>query len=660
MNRTDLIPTLTAALLLAASLSPVHAASLIRDGDFDSLPVGTAPDSGKPAGSWFWPASYSSYPSTGENYTEPAASQMSIASAPAGGTGNALRLSFGATENLGRPTFLPNVFARRVNNTSGERLHVSFDLYVAPGRGGGAVLLGYGPIFNTHDPALNERGPQLIWEPSGRLSAWAAWHISETPIALSASYPRGVWQTVRLEVDMARQRYNFFSGEKGQPVSLTRTNIAFFAGTLPYIDRLMIVRWSHSEASSGSLADNQSYFDNFRLTTDPVITPVAADLAAGETTTLQVVNLPAGDATFQWQRNGQDIAGATAATLELSNATAELAGNYTVVVTRLGQSVTTEASTVRVFDKLTITTPPEKIEALSGKTTGFSVAAAGPLPMTYQWRFNGADLPNKTNRFLTFPAKTDTAGDYSVVVSDATGSVVSDPAKLAVLVPPTFVQAPLAMKGVAGSSVTISAAVTGTGPFTYQWRKGSAFDSSTVRSTVKSAETNAFFTLSNVQVSQGGAYRLYLGNAAVPDISSTSPNRSFTLTVLPDTDGDGLPDEWETANGFNAADGSDAAQDKDGDGINNLAEYHSGTVPTDAASALRLATVADTEGRASVNFTAAANRTYTVEWNASVAGGSWQKLTDIVAKSADRLETVTDASNGEGARFYRVVTPRRP
>ena len=158
MKRTDLIPTLTAALLLAAALSPVGAASLIKDGDFDSLPVGTATDVGKPAGSWFWPASYSSYPSTGETYTVPAASQMSIASAPAGGTGNALRLSFGTTENLGRHTFLPNVFARRVTRTSGEALHVSFDLYLAPGSGGGAVLLGYGPpaiqlLFGREGPS---------------------------------------------------------------------------------------------------------------------------------------------------------------------------------------------------------------------------------------------------------------------------------------------------------------------------------------------------------------------------------------------------------------------------------------------------------------------------------------------------------------------------
>ena len=61
-----------------------------------------------------------------------------------------------------------------------------------------------------------------------------------------------------------------------------------------------------------------------------------------------------------------------------------------------------------------------------------------------------------------------------------------------------------------------------------------------------------------------------------------------------------------------------------------------------------------------MTFPAAAAQTYTVEWSQTLAEGSWQKLVDLVAQPADRMETVTDPGAAEAARLYRVVTPRRP
>ena len=51
-----------------------------------------------------------------------------------------------------------------------------------------------------------------------------------------------------------------------------------------------------------------------------------------------------------------------------------------------------------------------------------------------------------------------------------------------------------------------------------------------------------------------------------------------------DTDGDGISDEWEVANGMNPNDPGDIDGDLDGDGYTNLEEYEAKTDPQDPAS----------------------------------------------------------------------------
>ena len=70
-------------------------------------------------------------------------------------------------------------------------------------------------------------------------------------------------------------------------------------------------------------------------------------------------------------------------------------------------------------------------------STSFAVTASGG-GLSYQWRLEGHDLEGETNRTLAISAAQPAdEGDYTVVVSNADGTVISEPARLWVVPPST-------------------------------------------------------------------------------------------------------------------------------------------------------------------------------------------------------------------------------
>ena len=148
------------------------------------------------------------------------------------------------------------------------------------------------------------------------------------------------------------------------------------------------------------------------------------------------------------------------------------------------------------------------------------------------------------------------------------------------------------------------------------------------------------------------------GTGSVQSLTPT-PAAANQLAAL-DTDGDGIPDAYEIANGLNPNDPLDAALDRDGDGKSNLAEYLAGTDPNNPLSVLT-SSIAKVSGVTVVRFTAAANKGYTIQFKNTLLDLAWQKLTDIAADPSVRsLEIPDPAASGFPARFYRVVTPIQP
>ncbi len=151
------------------------------------------------------------------------------------------------------------------------------------------------------------------------------------------------------------------------------------------------------------------------------------------------------------------------------------------------------------------------------------------------------------------------------------------------------------------------------------------------------------------------------GSASLSSALLPTPGAANAVAAL-DSDGDGIPDDWELANGLDPNDPLDAALDADGDGQSNRAEYLAGTDPQSSASHLAARLVPTlTPGEYAVRFTAVAGKTYTVRYKNALTDGTWTKLADIPAPVADTLYDVIDPVAGsQTKRFYQVITPQQP
>jgi hypothetical protein len=148
----------------------------------------------------------------------------------------------------------------------------------------------------------------------------------------------------------------------------------------------------------------------------------------------------------------------------------------------------------------------------------------------------------------------------------------------------------------------------------------------------------------------------------VSNTIGTSVGREILLTVsgnLVDSDGDGLPDNWELAHGIDPqshAGEHGADGDRDFDGATNWEEYQSGTIPNDATSLLRLILIRnqDKPEMFELIFEAKAGKSYLLE-SASLKGEAWWKEVRVIsATSTDRtIQTRIQKSDGIG-QLYRV------
>jgi hypothetical protein len=171
----------------------------------------------------------------------------------------------------------------------------------------------------------------------------------------------------------------------------------------------------------------------------PVIVtqPSPVNVVAGTGATFSV--LATGATTYQWRRDGVDIAGATQASYTLAaTAVGDSGAVFSVVVGNANGSVTSTGATLTVTAAAvapSITTPPANAVAAVGASATFTVVAAGTAPLSYRWQRNGTDIAGANQASYTTPTLTlaDNGAVFSVVVSNAAGSAASAGATLSVV-----------------------------------------------------------------------------------------------------------------------------------------------------------------------------------------------------------------------------------
>jgi hypothetical protein len=179
-------------------------------------------------------------------------------------------------------------------------------------------------------------------------------------------------------------------------------------------------------------------------------------------------------------------------------------GYYDVVISNRLGAVTSEVVSLSMVPS--ITAQPASIEAFEQtlalfKVTVIGEAANGDRSLSFQWQFDGVNIPGAatnqlgTNFSYTLPSVESTnAGNYTVVITNTVGGITSAIVTLAVDAVPYIV--PTNQTVAPGGAATFTVYASGEAPFTYQWQHDST----------NLPAVGLTYTIPSVQESDAGPY----------------------------------------------------------------------------------------------------------------------------------------------------------
>lgn len=223
--------------------------------------------------------------------------------------------------------------------------------------------------------------------------------------------------------------------------------------------------------------------------------------------------------SYQWHRNGEIIAGATAPSLVIEEVSLSDDADYTVMISNELDTVTSAPAHLTVQAPPVIETQPIAQTVVTGNSATLSVTANGVPAPSYQWRRNGEAIVGATAASLVIESVSlNDDADYDVMVSNAVSTITSETVHLTVHTPPAIETQPLGQTVAIGENVTLTVVASGVPAPEYQWRH----DGEPI-----SGATDSSYTIASAMAEDAGSYDVVVSN---PKGSVTSD--ATTLVVI--------------------------------------------------------------------------------------------------------------------------------
>jgi Domain of unknown function (DUF4082)/Domain of unknown function (DUF4091)/Abnormal spindle-like microcephaly-assoc'd, ASPM-SPD-2-Hydin/Immunoglobulin I-set domain len=275
-----------------------------------------------------------------------------------------------------------------------------------------------------------------LWSPTGALlasvtftgetsSGWQQVNFS-TPVAITANTVYVASYGLTIGHFSANWNYFATSGFNNAPLHALQTPDGVYGnlGTFPVYTHQAANYWVDVVFKAVS-------------STAPSISsqPASKTVVLGQTASFSVAVTGTTPLSYQWQKNGAAINGATSSSYTTpATASTDNGALFAVVVSNSVGKVTSNSATLTVNSAPAITSQPASKTVIAGQTATFAVTATGGTPLSYQWQKNGTAISGAISASYTTPAETaaDNGAQFTAVVSNTAGSATSNSATLTV------------------------------------------------------------------------------------------------------------------------------------------------------------------------------------------------------------------------------------